>query len=312
MRFPCLPPIALAVAALLATHAKAQAPMLTRRDRLEMLYSDQLPFTPAGEPLITVRVIGGLTRIQVRSDAPMVVEPVGDPASQVRVAAGARWTITLDGAHAGKARSWVAAERFSASDVARVAAARDRWAGMGFTPHVFEAGAVLGLGGHLIDSRTVTIGVEPSPTRAAAAKQGEALRARLSMLGEVVDEPLMRPGGVVVAREARSGVEVLASDLLAMRIADDVPNPDATLALVDVKWPRHGRGTRHYRGELLFLVGPDRKLLVVNSVPAETLLEGVVPSEIFPNAPAEALKAQAVAARGQLLAKVGVRHRGEP
>jgi SpoIID/LytB domain protein len=44
----------------------------------------------------------------------------------------------------------------------------------------------------------------------------------------------------------------------------------------------------------------------------ERLVEGVVPSEIFPSAHAEALKAQAVTARGEVLAKVGARHLGDP
>jgi SpoIID/LytB domain protein len=58
----------------------------------------------------------------------------------------------------------------------------------------------------------------------------------------------------------------------------------------------------------------DRKggLAVVNAVPEDRLLAGLVPAEIFPSAPDEALKAQAVAARNELIAKVGTRHSGEP
>jgi SpoIID/LytB domain protein len=51
---------------------------------------------------------------------------------------------------------------------------------------------------------------------------------------------------------------------------------------------------------------------VVNAVPEDRLLAGLVPSEIFPGAPDEALKAQAVAARGELLTKIGTRHAGDP
>jgi len=41
-------------------------------------------------------------------------------------------------------------------------------------------------------------------------------------------------------------------------------------------------------------------------------VKGVVPSEIFAKAHPEALKAQAVTARGEVLAKVGARHLGDP
>ncbi|NOZ00275.1 MAG: SpoIID/LytB domain-containing protein, partial [Deltaproteobacteria bacterium] len=54
------------------------------------------------------------------------------------------------------------------------------------------------------------------------------------------------------------------------------------------------------------------KLAVVNAVDAETLLKGLVPSEIFNDAPMEALKAQAVTARGELFAKLGTRHTADP
>jgi len=44
----------------------------------------------------------------------------------------------------------------------------------------------------------------------------------------------------------------------------------------------------------------------------ERLVKGVVPSEIFAKAHIEALKAQAVTARGEVLAKIGARHLGDP
>jgi SpoIID/LytB domain protein len=47
-------------------------------------------------------------------------------------------------------------------------------------------------------------------------------------------------------------------------------------------------------------------------VPLDRLLAGLVPSEIFPSAHPEALKAQAVTARGEVLAKIGLRHLVDP
>jgi peptidoglycan hydrolase-like amidase len=67
-----------------------------------------------------------------------------------------------------------------------------------------------------------------------------------------------------------------------------------------------------YHGRLCFTIGRNGDLVVVNAVPENRLLAGLVPAEIFPAAPDEALKAQAVAARGELLAKIGTRHQGEP
>jgi len=74
----------------------------------------------------------------------------------------------------------------------------------------------------------------------------------------------------------------------------------------------HGHEDRRFAGEIL--VTPDRQggLVVINRVGVDRLLEGLVPAEIFPDAPMEALKAQAVVARGEVFAKIGTRHFLEP
>lgn len=61
-----------------------------------------------------------------------------------------------------------------------------------------------------------------------------------------------------------------------------------------------------YRGEIEVLISPkDRKLSVVNVVNVEDYLMGVVPQEMYPSWPAEALKAQAIAARTYVLRNLG-------
>ncbi|HEY8347147.1 MAG TPA: SpoIID/LytB domain-containing protein [Symbiobacteriaceae bacterium] len=63
---------------------------------------------------------------------------------------------------------------------------------------------------------------------------------------------------------------------------------------------------KRYRGEIEVLVRPkDGKLSVVNVVNVEDYLLGVVPLEMYPSWPEEALKAQAVAARTYVLASLG-------
>ena len=51
---------------------------------------------------------------------------------------------------------------------------------------------------------------------------------------------------------------------------------------------------------------------MVNAVPEDKLLAGLVPAEMSASSPPEALKAQAVAARNELLAKIGTRHLTDP
>lgn len=76
--------------------------------------------------------------------------------------------------------------------------------------------------------------------------------------------------------------------------------------------PWHGREDREYHGNLAVAACRDGKLAAVNIVDFETYLQGVVPSEILPSSPFPALRAQAVAARGEALAKLKLRHAPDP
>ncbi|MBN2201908.1 SpoIID/LytB domain-containing protein [bacterium] len=69
---------------------------------------------------------------------------------------------------------------------------------------------------------------------------------------------------------------------------------------------------RVYPQTFSVVLDTDGKLAAVNRVPVETYLEGVVPSEMSPGFPEEALKAQAVAARSKVLANFGLLHPADP
>lgn len=71
-------------------------------------------------------------------------------------------------------------------------------------------------------------------------------------------------------------------------------------------------GNQAYRGEIHLVLNPRGRINVVNALPLEDYLRGVVPMELSPGAypEIEALKAQAVAARSYALAHLG-QHRDE-
>jgi stage II sporulation protein D len=60
---------------------------------------------------------------------------------------------------------------------------------------------------------------------------------------------------------------------------------------------RYSIGERHYRGKMEAIWKSPKELIVVNHVPLEEYLAGLLGSEMYPSWPIEALKAQAVAAR---------------
>ncbi|MNY07282.1 Amidase enhancer precursor [compost metagenome] len=79
-----------------------------------------------------------------------------------------------------------------------------------------------------------------------------------------------------------------------MRLKADEPNPEARASVAG----------KTYRGELEVRMGAGA-LTVVNEVPLEAYLYGVVPAEVIPSWHPEALKAQAVAARTYAVAHLG-------
>ncbi len=75
-------------------------------------------------------------------------------------------------------------------------------------------------------------------------------------------------------------------------------------------WEKHE--TRSYPADIRLEIGHDGLLAVINQLPVETYLKGVVPSEMPAGFPSEALKAQAVAARSETMAKLGLVHTTDP
>jgi SpoIID/LytB domain protein len=70
----------------------------------------------------------------------------------------------------------------------------------------------------------------------------------------------------------------------------------------------HGFADRTYKSTIQVRWGSDNCLDCIEHTDLESLLVGIVPSEISAKAPAAALQAQAIAARGEMLSKLGTRH----
>ncbi len=69
---------------------------------------------------------------------------------------------------------------------------------------------------------------------------------------------------------------------------------------------------RSYSGIVEIRLDHDGKLSAISEVPIDVYLRGVVPSEMPAGFPREALKAQAVAARSEVLAKLHTKHLNDP
>jgi SpoIID/LytB domain protein len=92
--------------------------------------------------------------------------------------------------------------------------------------------------------------------------------------------------------------------------------PGCRVTLYDVRegtgfhWEREV--DRIYPGIIEIRIDHRGLLMAFTEVTLETYLKGVVPSEMPASYPFEALKAQAIAARSEVLAKIGVKHPNDP
>ncbi|MBN1348225.1 SpoIID/LytB domain-containing protein [candidate division KSB1 bacterium] len=68
---------------------------------------------------------------------------------------------------------------------------------------------------------------------------------------------------------------------------------------------------RTYRGDMEFRIDDTGKLTVINELPVETYLRGVVSAEMSVSFPPEALKAQAIVARSNVIRKLGIYHQNQ-
>jgi len=185
------------------------------------------------------------------------------------------------------------------------------WKKRGESLRVVEVGSVFGLSGKVIDTRRTLILLDgsgdPAWTRAADERVARVL-GRPPDHYEALDR---RPNAKLILTGAHGAQLGEAESLLSFELID----PQGVLEIEEVefgvgyRW--HGREKRQFRGKI-HLVAGDGGMQVVNELGLERLLRGVVPAEIFASAQAEALAAQAVTARGEVLAKIGTRHLAEP
>jgi stage II sporulation protein D len=140
-----------------------------------------------------------------------------------------------------------------------------------------------------------SIAAAVSPLRIAVAGRAESIQISATGAWELVAEPggalIARVGdgeGVLVQSSAGGGLSIRGANGTLGALRARTIAPDDLLLL----------GSRRYRGSLV-IAPSDSGLLVVNHVPLEMYLRGVVPIEIGNRSAAElaAVEAQAVAAR---------------
>lgn len=128
----------------------------------------------------------------------------------------------------------------------------------------------------------------------------------------VIREKVKDPTGKIEVYDAEYDYSAMIENGFRIEPLSD----EATITLYGVKvgsgfnW--ESMADRTYRGVIEIRVGNDARLCAISEIPIDQYLKGVVPAEMPAGYPLESLKAQAVSARSEVLAKLGTKHINDP
>ncbi len=294
-----------------AVAAPAAADETSATDKLRILYSTRFTFTDDGLPLVTVEIMSGQKAVHLRARGGIAVRPDGAGGSAVEADGADAWTVTVEDGRPAVLQDWTVVETLAPDDSRGIAAGLARWKARGFEPRTFELGTVFGVEGEVIDTREVRIAIDPVAAGKGSARAAEVAR-RYGVATRVHQELVRRPAGTIVARSGATTIRNPSVLWFQPRRASE------TIAVADVPTGtggsqlETGSEDRRYWGSVYATLDHDGALTVANAVGEDKLLAGLVPAEMYPDAPAAALEAQAIAARTELLQKIGRRNLTDP
>jgi SpoIID/LytB domain protein len=289
----------------------AYADETSATDKLRILYSTRFTFTDDGLPLVTVEIMGSRKDVKLRAKSGIVVRPDGQGGSAIEADGGDAWTIVAENVKPAVIHEWTIVDTLTPDDAAGITAATARWKDRGFDPKAFDIGTMFGVNGEVIDTREVRIAIDPVAAGRGAARAAD-LAKRFGVRTAVHRELVRRPSGTIVAK---SGGTIIRNPSVLWFTPK---KSSETISVLDVPVGTGGSqlatGTedRRYWGAVYITLDHDGSLVAANAVAEDKLLAGLVPAEMYPDAPPAALEAQAIAARTELLQKIGRRNLTDP
>lgn len=266
--------------------------------------SGQRPILDGG-PVIKIGLQWGTpsVRFSLEGDASIINEK---RTFLVRRQLEGTWRADVLQASAGKTLWFVVAASMPTRSKANAQVQRLRQQGL--NTFIYPAGQKLKVGARLSrenGSYRVCF-KQPFKTEAAAKRYQKSLQDPTGTF--IIKHAAVPPGGTIRLVHEASGQEFASSEPIVLK-GDKIVLHDVPVG-TGFHWAR--KENRSYPEDIILQVGADGGLTVINRLPLESYLRGVVPSEMPSGFPLEALKAQAVAARSETLAKLGVAHTTDP
>ena len=264
-----------------------------------------------GEPQVPIGLMEGRREVRFSPKGRMRLRFGGDEERLLEAPAGSVWTVRVTDGTPAELTARIQLAELPFADKAGLAEAQAQWKARGMAVRTHVLGSLYGIAGKVIDNRRYLLLLDEAHTpKAAPERQAELLR-QFGVRTTLFEELRAPARAILEVKDEAGNVAGLAQDNVYAETLDGT-GFDVRQVEHDVGYDNHGFEDRSFRGTLQISADRHGTLAVVNVVKLEDLLKGLVPSEIYARAHPEALKAQAVTARGEVLAKVGIKHLADP
>jgi SpoIID/LytB domain protein len=287
------------------------APRDESAEQLALLYSSRLTFTADGVPEASVGLMSDQTNIQIDcSTGCRVIRYT--PAQHTGIVSHAEpLRVKILRSTPGRTLYHVVIETLPRSRRSELPELMADWAQRGTPVSSRQIGSVVALNGQILDNLRYLVIAGSYENDSQAQSLATQLRAKYKSTVYVFPEIDQMPSAELALMDANGSTLFSSHNLIEFQSTDKqplrVPNCE-----YDQGFPGAGRADLLFDRTLLAVVDRNGKLALANRLPLEDVLKGTVPAEMFSTAPAEALKAQAIAARGQLIGELGARHLADP
>ena len=277
---------------------------------VEELYSARFALNAKGVPSVTIGVMEGqrsVSFVPLHRVTAIIYQADGSPRA-ISLSRGRRYTISLVRGRPAYVRYALVAFELRRSRWGRWATLVKQWKKLGYAIQSSYTGSVFAVRGKLFDNRR-RLGILSYASRAFRARlQASRIAARVGRPVQVHTFVQQRPEAMM--RLSGAGRSLFSKDLIQIRSNYGVIRVDRVEFGRGYSWHKFKR--RSFLGSLLVAVDQSGRLALVNRIDMPAYLAGLLAAEMPLRAPVEALKAQSVCARNEILAKIGTRHHADP
>jgi stage II sporulation protein D len=265
---------------------------------------------PNSRHIIAVRLMEGAEQVVFSSRSAITLHSATH--EPIELGPQQPWTLRLKSGTPSQLRTFVQVDEVPLAESQQLQEKRSLWQSRGVKLKAVELGKAYAFGTVAIDTRRTVLLVDTAPEDDASIQSLQAsLLSRFAVRTQVFLQ-LQKPSAVAMELSNAFQQSIAVFEGGVSLVSKERQPIEVKRVEYGVGYDFHNFEDRSFRGDLTVTGDRDGRLAVVNNVELEDLLKGLVPSEIFAKAHPEALKAQAVTARSEVLAKLGTKHLVDP